>query len=309
MEHISVFNNEVVTGMNLKPDGVYVDATLGAGGHAARVLTELNSGSLIAFDLEQAAIDSFIAEQQLTITEQSDDVTHCRKDEATVVLVNHNFANLAETLAELNITAVDAIIADLGWSSDQLESIPGLSYQNLDQPLDMRLDQTQRVTAADIVNTIDVKQLAQMLQDYADFGVNESKRIAQAIHDARKRQPIKLTQDLVTILEHKSLATHGQTRNLLARVFQALRIVVNSELSSLQSFAPQALEALKGGGILQIITFHSGEANLVEKQMRDWVAEGYVQILRDKLFIQPTVAELRANIRAHSAKLWGIIKN
>jgi 16S rRNA (cytosine1402-N4)-methyltransferase len=274
MKHISVFKNKVSQQLDVKPDGTYVDLTLGAGGHAGDILKQLKSGTLVAFDMDKLAIANF----------QS---VAAKASKATVHLVNRNFSELHVVLAELGLAGVDGIVADLGWSSDQLGGIPGLSYQE-EEELDMRFDQTLSVKAKDLLNGLHKKELLVMFDRYADIRGAVARKLADAIIEIRNRKPFENTSDLKRLIENSG--------NLPARVFQALRIAVNSELSSLQSMLPQAWSALVPGGTLIVITFHSGEERVVKEVMGN-IQAGVKPV-------RPDVDELRENIRAHSAKLW-----
>jgi 16S rRNA (cytosine1402-N4)-methyltransferase len=301
MAHIPVFKNEIIENLNVKSDGIYVDLTLGGGGHARAILEKLTTGKLIAFDVDQDAIANF---------------------DKKAILVNKSFTKLTETLAELGIEKVDGIIADLGWSTDQLSSISGLAYDTEgEMELDMRLDQSMQAKASDLLNGMYKPELLGMFEKYADIRGNEAKRLVEGIFEFRRQQPIRTNQDLLTII-YSTLPSAsrrgsrgfsqpvkpGNAGNLPARVFQALRIAVNDELSRLQSVLPQALDALSAGGSLQVISFHSGEDRIVKHQFHRWVAEVKAEYLYEEEYLHPSVEELTQNLRARSAKLRGVKK-
>lgn len=296
MNHISVFKNEIVENLGVKATGTYVDLTLGAGGHSADILQKLKGGTLIAFDLEEKAIELFKQNNSSKVNE--------------IHLVNRNFGDLAAVLSELEITAVDGIIADLGWSSEQLERISGLSYREEDKGLDMRFDENLGVTARDLLNALGRRELLVLFERYADIRGGLAQSLVDQILLERKFKPFDKVRDLVKVINKLTNSSRGKANfaSLAARVFQALRIAVNSELSALQSLLPQAFAALAAGGTLQIITFHSGEERLVDEFCQQIIKRNQADRLYPTKFLQPSTTELRSNIRAHSAKLWGIRK-
>jgi len=309
MAHIPVLKNEIIENLNVKSDGIYIDLTLGGGGHALAIWEQLTSGTLIAFDVDQDAIANF--EQQID-----------QSGKKKAILLNRSFSKLTESLVELGIEKVDGIIADLGWSTDQLESISGLAYDTeQEMELDMRLDQSMQAKASDLLNGMYKPELLNMFEKYADIRGNEAKRLVEAIFDFRHQQPIRTNADLLKIIYSTLPSANrrgsrgfgqpvkpGNAGNLPARVFQALRIAVNDELSRLQSVLPQALDALDAGGRLQVITFHSGEDRIVKHQFQRWIAEAKAEYLYNEEFLHPSVEELSRNLRARSAKLRGVKK-
>ncbi len=303
MNHIPVFKNEIIAGLNIRPEGTYVDMTLGGGGHAREIWNQLKTGTLIAYDVDADALAAF-----------RNSISDADSDSKKLILVNRTFSSLKDTLAELGIEHVDGIIADLGWSTDQLNSIPGLAYDTEQETdLDMRLDKSLTTKASDLVNGMYRPELLKLFEVYADITGNEAKRLVDAIIEVRKRKPIVTNVALLQIIDSTlpSAIRRGSrsgSRVLPARVFQALRIAVNDELSRLQSVLPQAWNALVAGGTLQVITFHSGEDRIVKHMLAKWVAEAKAEYLFKDGFLRPSVAELRENLRARSAKLRSIKK-
>lgn len=323
--HIPVLRNEIIENLSPQKDGVFVDMTLGGGGHSLDILTKLNAKVLVSFDVDKDAIEDFgrqlIADsfQQSELNLKLEGVQLFNNETQKVYLVNRNFGTLTTTLQELGLGLLDGIICDLGWSTDQLERIPGLSYR-VDEELDMRFDQNLGVKAKDLLNALGKRELKALFSQYADIWGMEAERLVNRIMDARKLKPIETVSELMAIIENRKFTagpaaisrgsrTFGRTQSMLpARVFQALRIAVNNELSTLQSVLPQAWEALTVGGSLQIISFHSGEDALVKDFMQQQVSAGAAVNLYRTEFLQPGVAELRENLRARSAKLRGIKK-
>jgi 16S rRNA (cytosine1402-N4)-methyltransferase len=311
-KHISVFKKEVRDNFSLEAGGIMVDLTLGGAGHFKDMLENLESGTVIGFDLELVNITNLLQELQIEPKRINTEIWDLNYKSLRVFLVNRNFASLTETLSELQITGVDGILADLGWSTDQLDSIPGLSFKDVDANLDMRFSPELSVTAADLLNGLGERELLTLFERYADIVGKQAKDLVRGIIDSRKGRPFTKVGDVIEILNNKQdSALHRGSRELgalPARIFQALRIAVNQELSTLQSMLPQAWESLRSGGILQLITFHSGEEKLVRQQLEEWSVESCLENINKSEFLRPSVDELRTNLAARSAKLWSIKK-
>ena len=300
-KHIPVLLNETISGLNIKPDGIYLDLTLGRGGHSGEILKRLTTGHLYAVDQDQEAID----ESRKYLETISKNFT----------LIHKNFSFLSEILEEQHLEYVDGILMDLGVSSPQFdEGYRGFSYRE-DAPLDMRMDQNNRLTAYDIVNKYSLQDINNILRDYGEEKYAYS--IAKNIVKAREVAPIETTFQLVDIIKKskpmKELAKAGHPAK---QTFQALRIAVNDELNVLEIALHKALKALRPhGGRLAVITFHSLEDRIVKNIFKDMtVVEGnrhdIPTILEDKEFQlinrKPIVAsdeELEYNHRSVSAKL------
>lgn len=314
--HISVFNKEAVQALQIDPTGVYVDLTLGAGGHALEIWQQLTTGTLVVFDLEQQAIDNFVPKLG-------------KHNQRKFFAINANFANLTQELTSKGINKVNGILADLGWSMEQLERISGLSYKSEEDYLDMRLSPQTNVTAADILNVFSDKQLQQLFYTFADIRGKQAVQLVKSIVTARKAKAFATVGDLLHAIGNlnnsnpsgsalhrgSSMRFSGKNKmqtaipsGLPARVFQALRIAVNSEYDSLEAMLPQAWETLLAGGILVVITFHSGEEKIVKINLDRWRAQLGGELLFSQGFIHPSVAQLRENLAARSAKLWAIKK-
>lgn len=303
VSHKSVLLQESVEGLNLKVGSVAVDATLGGGGHSNEILKIIGAeGRLIVIDQDAAAIESF--QKQLS------------SKEGNVILVKDNFSNLGEILGARDIDSVDSILADLGYSSIQLEDESyGMSFLK-DAPLDMRLDKDCELTARKIVNEYDQAELGRIIKNYGEERFANS--IARKIVEARKIKTIRTTFELVETInqavpeKYKHAKTHFATRT-----FQALRIEVNGELKNLEKFVPVAIEKLSVGGRLAVISFHSLEDRIVKNIFRD-NARGCIcppsfptcqcaHVAKIKVVtkkpITPGIAEMLENPRARSAKL------
>ena len=300
-KHIPVLLNETITGLNIKPDGIYVDLTLGRGGHSGEILKKLQKGHLYGVDQDEVAIE----ESRRYLETISNNFTLIRK----------NFSFLDEIMKDNNIEYADGILMDLGVSSPQFdEGYRGFSYRE-DARLDMRMDQRNPLTAYDIVNTYSLDEIFKILRDYGEEKFAYS--IAKNIVKAREQAPIETTFQLVEIIKRskpmKELAKAGHPAK---QSFQALRIAVNDELNVLTIALNKALKALRPhGGRLAVITFHSLEDRIVKNIFKDAaVSEGNrydipVQVKEKEYQLitrKPIVAdekELEINHRSISAKL------
>lgn len=301
--HVSVMLNETIDYLNIKEDGVYVDCTLGGAGHALYLLNQLNDkGRLIAID------------QDLTAIENAKEVLkeHLHK----VTFVHNNFRELTNILNELEIEKVDGIYYDLGVSSPQLD-VPerGFSYHN-DAKLDMRMDQTQSLSAYEVVNQWSYEALVRIFFRYGEE--KYSKQIARRIEAHREQQPIETTLELVDVIKEGIPAKARRKGGHPAkRVFQAIRIAVNDELSAFEDSVEQAIECVKVGGRISVITFHSLEDRLCKQIFQEFekgpdvprglpvIPEAYTPKLKrvNRKPITATDDDLNDNNRARSAKL------
>lgn len=302
-EHKSVLLNETVDSLQIKPDGIYVDGTLGGGGHASLVLSRLGEkGRLIGLDQDADAIAA--ATKQLK--------TYGGK----ITIVRSNYENIKEVLKELGIEAVDGIYLDLGVSSYQLDTVErGFTYRE-DAPLDMRMDQRNTQTAADIVNTYSESDLYRMIRNYGEDKF--AKNIAKHIVRARLDKPFATTGELIETIKAaipmKVRATGGHPAK---KTFQAIRIELNHELDVLNQSIDTMIELLNSTGRLGIITFHSLEDRIVKNRFREnenpcicppgfpvcmCGRESKGTVITRKPVL-PTEAEIEANKRSKSAKL------
>ena len=300
--HISVLLDECIDGLNIKPDGVYVDGTLGGAGHSFQIAARLSTGRLIGIDRDPVALAA--AAKRL----------EPYKDRVT--LVHSNFCEIASVLRELQIEGVDGILLDLGVSSPQLDDgARGFSYM-ADAPLDMRMNNEDPLTAAEVVNTWPYEELKRILYDYGEE--RYAPKIAAAICARREQQPILTTLELVDIIRSAMPASALREKQHPAkRSFQAIRIAVNDELGSVEKVMRDAIPCLNPGGRLAIITFHSLEDRIVKNGMAD-AAKGCtcppnfpvcvcgkkpkVKLISRKPIVSGD-EELERNPRARSAKL------
>ncbi|MBO7573262.1 MAG: 16S rRNA (cytosine(1402)-N(4))-methyltransferase RsmH [Bacilli bacterium] len=299
-EHIPVLLNEVIDGLNIKPSGIYLDLTVGRGGHSSEILARLTSGRLIAVDQDEEAI--------IASSERLSKISDHYK------IIRANFSALSEILSSEGLEEVDGILMDLGVSSPQFDKGErGFSY-NADARLDMRMDQRQDLTAYQIVNTYSLEDLNQIFREYGEEKYSFS--IAKNIIKAREIAPIETTFQLVEIIKKsmpmKELKKVGHPAK---QVFQALRIATNDELNVLTKTLRIALKHLAPGGRLAVITFHSGEDRIVKNIFKEAAVDvgdriDGPNIQKEKEFDlinrKPIVAsrsELERNHRSASAKL------
>jgi len=295
--HLPVLPDEVIDALNIQPNGVYVDGTLGGGGHASLIRAQLQEGKLLGIDRDPHALAAATARVP------------------GLVAIPGNFHDMVDLLNARNIHHVDGVLLDLGVSSHQLDTPErGFSYR-FDGPLDMRMNPTLGTSAADIVNHYTGDELTKILYQYGEERFTP--RIVRAILKHREAQPITTTHELVEIIKSAvpAKALHGQHPAM--RTFMALRIAVNDELAPLQTALTDAISLLNPGGRLAVITFHSLEDRIVKQLFRTmarpctcprdipFCACGKVAQLREvtRRPILPGEAELACNNRAHSAKL------
>ncbi len=302
-EHISVLLSETIDSLNIKPEGTYVDGTLGGAGHSSEICRHLNgNGRLIGFDQDEDAV----AAASARLEGFNDRVT----------VIRSNFCNMAEELTKRGIHKADGILLDLGVSSHQLdEAERGFSYR-FDAPLDMRMDRSGGRTAADVVNTYDEERLFHVIKEYGEERF--AGRIARSICRKRENKPIETTGELAEIIKDSIPAKARMSGGHPAkRTFQAIRIEVNAELEVLENSIDSMIDILADRGRLCIITFHSLEDRIVKNAFRrnenpctcppDFPicvcgkkSKGAV-ITRKPII--PTEEEIRMNLRSHSAKL------
>ena len=252
--HKSVLLNETIEGLNIRPDGIYLDGTLGGGGHSEEILKRLSDkGRLIGIDRDGDAIEA--AKERLAPYGEK------------VIIVRNNYGNFDEVLRELGIDKVDGILLDLGVSSHQFDDISrGFSYRE-DAPLDMRMDRRQTKTASDIVNGYSESELYRVIRDYGEDPF--AKNIAKHIVKAREQEPVNSTLQLVEIIKRAIPAKIREKGGHPAKqTFQALRIELNGELEVLRNSIDRMVDALRENGRIAIITFHSLEDRIVKQAFR-----------------------------------------
>ena len=298
MEHYSVLLNETIDNLNLKENGIYVDATLGLGGHSSKILSSLTTGHLYAFDEDSKAI--LFADERL------------KKIGTNYTLIKSNFVDLKVKLAELGVTKIDGIVFDLGVSSPQIDDATrGFSFSK-DGILDMRMDTDATLSAEKVVNEYSKEALTDIFFSYGEEP--KSRLIASKIASSR---PIKTTLELVKIIESAVGANYFYKKHPERNIFQAIRIEVNKELSVLKEVLPDVLDLLKPEGRVAIITFHSLEDRIVKKFFKEnsevnelvkglpTIPKTYKPKLKliTKKPILPSTQELAENSRSKSAKL------
>lgn len=301
--HTTVLLKETVDELNVRPDGMYVDCTLGGAGHSEYLVQQLSDqGRLICFDQDTTAIEN----AKVKLAPYKD----------RVIFVHSNFRNLQSALAELGITEVDGVLYDLGVSSPQLDNAErGFSYHQ-DAPLDMRMDQTAELTAFDVVNNWDYSDLVRIFYRYGEEKF--SKQVARKIEEAREKAPIETTGQLVELIKDGiPAAARRKGGHPAKRIFQAIRIAVNDELGSAEESLQQALDLIKVNGRVSVITFHSLEDRLTKTLFKevsslpdlppglpiipDHLQPKYKLVTRKPIL--PSEEELEVNNRSRSAKL------
>ena len=301
--HVSVLLAEAIDGLAIKPNGIYVDLTLGRAGHSKQILSRLKDGWLYGFDLDATAI----AESQATLSQISDRFT----------LIHSSFASLKEELAKRGVTQVDGILADLGVSSPQFDDPSrGFSYR-YDSRLDMRMDVSAPLSAYEVINSYSPKELLRVLYDYGEEP--DAKAIVKTIVKARESHPIETTGQLVELIKaSKSMKTLAKKGHPAKQTFQALRIEVNGEAKALETMLQDAPELLSVGGRLAIITFMSLDDRATKRRFQELST---VEVSRHDIALRPedlpspefelvhkkpilpSEEELKDNPRSASAKL------
>lgn len=288
--HTPVLLQESISALNIRPDGIYVDATYGGGGHSKEILKKLKSGKLFVFDRDVDAEKNLVEDKRL-------------------IFIQQNFSHLKRFLKLYKTLPTNGIIADLGVSSHQFDT-PARGFSlRFDAALDMRMDTAQTLTAREVLNNYEENDLVKIFSKYGE--VRNSKTLASAIISARKKQAVE------TIEQFKSIAkslVKGNENKYFAQVFQALRIEVNQELEALKDFLQQSAEVLKQGGRLVVISYHSLEDRLVKNFFRSGNFDGETEKdffgNKKNLFktitkkpITPSEQEIKNNPRARSAKM------
>jgi 16S rRNA (cytosine1402-N4)-methyltransferase len=289
--HIPALLKESIDGLNIKPDGIYVDVTFGGGGHSMEILKRITTGKLVAFDQDDDAAENVPVDKRFLFLDQ-------------------NFRFLRNNLNFNGIKSIDGLIADLGVSFHQFdEPTRGFTFRQ-DAPLDMRMNKSAKITAAHLLNTMDEPSLADLFYNFGEL-IN-SRRIAREIVAYRMVKPLSTVEDILAAVG--KLAPHRQEHKFYAKLFQGLRIAVNHEIDYLKEMLVQALELLNPGGRLVVITYHSLEDRVVKNYFRTGNFEGEekkdfygnletpFRIITKKGII-PDDAEINLNRRARSARL------
>jgi len=289
--HIPVLLAESVSGLAIRPDGVYVDLTYGGGGHSREILKHIENGKLIAFDQDPAVRERLI-------------------DDERFEFVQHNFRYFGNYLKFMGFDTVDGILADLGVSSEHLDNPErGFSFR-FDAELDMRMSPGLKYSAADLLKLSDEQELKRIFREYGE--VDQAHRVARRIVDTRETNPLKTTLDLASCI--RPLFPQNRENKMLAQVFQSLRIAVNHEMESLGEMLSQIADHLKPGGRLVIISYHSLEDRLVKNYIKGGNAEGTIETnlfgqtlipfkAITRKVVVPGAEELERNSRARSARM------
>lgn len=309
--HVPVLLKESVNGLHIKPNGIYVDVTFGGGGHSREILSRLGAdGHLFSFDQD--------ADAENNIFEDSGDAKDCSNeqkgkrfvDDSRFTFIRSNFKFLKNWMQYYGIEQIDGLLGDLGVSSHHFDDESrGFSFR-FDAPLDMRMNKRAGKTAADIVNEYDEEQLANLFYIYGEL--KNSRRIASALTNARRQKPIATTSDFISAVE--PLFKREREKKDMAKLFQALRIEVNHEMTALKEMLMAATDVMKPGGRLSIITYHSLEDRIVKNIMKTGNIEGKVEqdffghidspykLINNKVIV-PSEEEQSQNPRSRSAKL------
>ncbi|MCF6351067.1 MAG: 16S rRNA (cytosine(1402)-N(4))-methyltransferase RsmH [Flavobacteriaceae bacterium] len=289
--HSAVLLKESIDGLDIKPNGVYVDVTFGGGGHSKEILSRLDDdGKLFAFDQDEDALKNTI-------------------DDKRFILIHENFRHIKRFLRFYGVKKVDGILADLGVSSHQFDIAERGFSTRFDANLDMRMNQNEKKSAFDIINYYEEKQLADVLYNYGEL--RSARSIATKIIEARQEEKIKTSFQLKKIV--KPFLPKAKEHKILAQIYQAVRIEVNEELEVLKNFLVQTVDLLEEGGKLSVISYHSLEDRLVKRWMQKGMFKGEpekdfygnisVPFKKDGKLIVPNAAEIKQNNRARSAKL------
>lgn len=289
--HNPVLLKETVDGLNIKPDGIYVDVTFGGGGHSKEILSRLNeNGKLYAFDQDEDAWDNALPDERFT-------------------LIQENFRFIKRFLRFNGVKKVDGILADLGVSSHQFD-VPERGFSTrFDAELDMRMSKKNELTAFKIVNEYDDANLRRIFYDYGEL--SNAPALARTIIEEREKEEIRNTEQLKNVLAR--FLPNNKAHKILAQIYQAIRIEVNQEMEVLKEFLSESLEVLNSGGRLSVISYHSLEDRLVKRFMKNGLFEGEPEKdffgnfevpfkLIGKMII-PSNEEIKINNRARSAKL------
>ncbi len=289
--HNAVLLKETVDGLNIKPDGVYVDVTFGGGGHSREILSRLGpNGKLYAFDQDKDALSNTIEDDRF-------------------VLINENFRYIKRFLRFYGVKEVDGVLADFGVSSHQFDVAERGFSTRFEAKLDMRMNQNSKLSAFEVINNYEEEQLRAVLYQYGEL--RQAPAMARVIVSERKVAPIETSEQLKVVL--KQFLNHRKENKVLAQIFQAVRIEVNQEIEVLKELLLQMPEILKVGGRLSFISYHSLEDRLVKRFIRNGLFEGEperdvfgnfeVPLKKVGKLIVPSASEIKNNNRARSAKL------
>jgi 16S rRNA (cytosine1402-N4)-methyltransferase len=291
MYHVPVLLNECIEGLNIHPEGIYVDVTYGSGGHSRKILEKLSSGRLFAFDRDKDVLGNLVEDERF-------------------FFIHQNYRYLKNFLKFQGIQQIDGLLADLGISSWQIDQAERGFSIRLDGNLDMRMDQDQELNASEIINSCSPDQLIQLFRKYGE--IENARKLVDEILRERAIQRIESTETLKNVILR--VAPRGKENQYLARAFQAIRIEVNEELDALKELLKHACDLLKPGGRMVVISYHSLEDRLVKNYFRTGNFEGVpvkdfyghqIAPLRpvNRKAVMPSEVQQQANPRSRSAKL------
>jgi hypothetical protein len=309
--HVPVLLKESVNGLHIKPNGIYVDVTFGGGGHSREILSQLGAdGHLFSFDQDADAENNIFEDREDAKDSSNEQKGKCFVDDSRFTFVRSNFRFLKNWMQYYGIEQIDGLLGDLGVSSHHFDDESrGFSFR-FDAPLDMRMNKRAGKTAADIVNEYDEEQLANLFYIYGEL--KNSRRIASTLTNARRQKPIATTSDFISAVE--PLFKREREKKDMAKLFQALRIEVNHEMTALKEMLMAATDVMKPGGRLSIITYHSLEDRIVKNIMKTGNIEGKIEqdffghidspykLINNKVIV-PSEEEQSQNPRSRSAKL------
>lgn len=298
VRHIPVLVKEVIDYLKVGPGKKYIDTTVGGGGHTEAILAQ--GGEVLGIDQDPNSLE--MAEKRLLTCPGAQSFLHPQR---CFKLVRGNFANLQQIASENDFRPVDGILMDLGFASFQMEDARyGLSFTR-EGPLDMRLDPNLGVTARDLVNTLPEEQLYGLFRIFGEEP--KAREIAREIVRTRKSKPFETTRDLAGLVKRAARGRQGKIHPA-TRIFQALRIAINSEIANLEAALPQAFDLLNDNGRLVVISFHSGDDRIVKIFFKGLEKEGVAKVLTKKPVL-PSLDEISNNPRSRSAKLRVLTKN
>ena len=287
--HTPVLLKDCIEALHIRPEGIYVDATFGGGGHSREILKQISTGKLFGFDCDEDAVKNSLKDKRFT-------------------LISSNFRDLKDALFEHNVTAIDGLLADLGVSSHQFDSAERGFSTRFDSELDMRMNKEAKMSAQEIIRTYSEENLRKIFCEYGEL--NNARQVVKKI--AANRNSIRTVNDLKNVIAN--CAERGKENQFYAKVFQALRIEVNDELNALKDLLIQSAEVLKEGGRIVVISYHSLEDRIVKNFFRSGKFEGEAEKdiygnmktpfkMINRKPIVPREAEIQQNSRARSAKL------
>lgn len=307
-KHITVLQQESIKELVTVREGVYVDGTLGGGGHFDELIAETKGSTVLGFDMDNKAIEDYKNSHRNEWI-QNGLISSAQNETSNIHLINDSFDQIVVYCSKLKVGKVNGILLDLGWSTNQIDGIEGLSFTKEEDSLDMRMSTALGVSAADLLNGLGKQELKKLFL-YGDIYGRHANTLVDKIVLRRSNQSIKTVADLTEIIKSymAELSIRDSIESISARVYLALRIAVNDEFGNLKRILDNSKKVLLSEGRLCVITFHSGEESI----MKEFIGNNknsfiHVQFGK-KEFVQPSVQELRDNLSSRSAKLWVLQK-